>query len=171
MVSREAAPTPEGRQVSARMRILAEPAERSRPGMSTDRITAAALQIVDTEGSQALTMRRLGQALDRKLMTPYRYVPSKTRCWTASSHRSSPTSPSTPLPLTGGRNCATSPPPSGARARSPQRDTAAGHPAAYQPPRATAASHLAVPGTSSNLLIRVGFSPPAHCPGLSPWRH
>ena len=48
------------------MHIPAEPAERSRPGMSTDRITAAALQIVDTEGSQALTMRRLGQALDRK---------------------------------------------------------------------------------------------------------
>ena len=45
--------------------------------MSTDRITAAALQIVDTEGSQALTMRRLGQALDRKVMTLYRYVPSK----------------------------------------------------------------------------------------------
>jgi hypothetical protein len=45
--------------------------------MSTDRITAAALQIVDTEGSQALTMRRLGQALDRNLMTLYRYVPSK----------------------------------------------------------------------------------------------
>ena len=48
------------------MHIPAEPAERSRPSMSTDRITAAALQIVDTEGSQALTMRRLGQALDRK---------------------------------------------------------------------------------------------------------
>jgi AcrR family transcriptional regulator len=32
---------------------------------------------VDTEGSQALTMRRLGQALDRKVMTLYRYVPSK----------------------------------------------------------------------------------------------
>ena len=45
--------------------------------MSTDRITTAALQIVDTEGSQALTMRRLGQALDRKVMTLYRYVPSK----------------------------------------------------------------------------------------------
>jgi AcrR family transcriptional regulator len=59
------------------MHIPAEPAERSRPGMSTDRITAAALQIVDTEGSQALTMRRLGQALDRKVMTLYRYVPSK----------------------------------------------------------------------------------------------
>ena len=59
------------------MRIPAVPAERSRPGMSTGRITAAALQIVDTEGSQALTMRRLGQALDRKVMTLYRYVPSK----------------------------------------------------------------------------------------------
>jgi AcrR family transcriptional regulator len=59
------------------MHIPAEPAERSRPGMSTGRITAAALQIVDTEGSQALTMRRLGQALDRKVMTLYRYVPSK----------------------------------------------------------------------------------------------
>jgi hypothetical protein len=49
MVNREAAPTPKGQQVSARMHIPAEPAERSRPGMSTDRITAAALQIVDTE--------------------------------------------------------------------------------------------------------------------------
>jgi hypothetical protein len=48
------------------MHIPAEPAERSRPSMSTDGITAAALQIVDTEGPQTLTMRRLGQALDRK---------------------------------------------------------------------------------------------------------
>ena len=63
--------------MSARRHIPADPAERSRPGMSTDRITAAALQIVDTEGSQALTMRRLGQALDRKVMTLYRYVPSQ----------------------------------------------------------------------------------------------
>ena len=58
-----------GRQVSDCMHIPAVPAERSRPGMSTGRITTAALQIVDTEGSQALTMRRLGQALDRKVMT------------------------------------------------------------------------------------------------------
>ena len=80
MVSREAAPPPEGQQVSDRMHIPAEPAEHSRPGMSTGRIMAAALQIVDTEGFQALTMRRLGQALDRKVMTLYRYVPAKTRC-------------------------------------------------------------------------------------------
>jgi AcrR family transcriptional regulator len=62
------------------MNIPAEPAGRSRPsqpGLSPDRIMAAALQIVDTEGSHALTMRRLGQALDRNVMTLYRYVPSK----------------------------------------------------------------------------------------------
>ena len=87
--------------MSARIHVPAGPAERSRPGMSTVRITAAALHIVDTEGSQALAMRRLGQALGRKVMTLYRYVPAKSRCWTASSHGPSPTSPSTPLPLTG----------------------------------------------------------------------
>ena len=53
MVNRGAAPTPEGQRVRARMHIPAEPAERSRPGMSTGRITAAALQIVHTEGSAA----------------------------------------------------------------------------------------------------------------------
>jgi AcrR family transcriptional regulator len=64
------------------MHIPAEPAAGSRPArstdrMSADRIMAAALQIVDTEGAHALTMRRLGQAFDRKVMTLYRYVPSK----------------------------------------------------------------------------------------------
>ena len=104
------------------MHIPAEPAERSRPSMSTGRIMAAALQIVDTEGSQALTMRRLGQALGRKVMTLYRYVPSKDARPAGVVARSSPTSPSTPLPLTGGRNCATSPPPSGAsRSLTPTR--------------------------------------------------
>jgi hypothetical protein len=51
MVSFETPRTPEGQQVTARMRTPAEPAERSRPAtstdrMSTDRIMAAALQIV-----------------------------------------------------------------------------------------------------------------------------
>jgi AcrR family transcriptional regulator len=59
------------------MHIPAEPGAGGRPGMSTDRIMTAALHIVDTEGSHALTMRRLGQALDRKVMALYRYVPSK----------------------------------------------------------------------------------------------
>jgi hypothetical protein len=77
MVNREAAAPPERRQVSARMPIPAIPAERSRPGTSTGRITAAALQIVDTEGSQPPAMRRLGHALDRKVMTLYRYVPGE----------------------------------------------------------------------------------------------
>ena len=42
------------------MHIPVVSAERSRLGMSTGRITAAAVQIVDTEGSRVLTMRRLG---------------------------------------------------------------------------------------------------------------
>jgi hypothetical protein len=45
--------------VSSRMHIPAESAGRSRPSVSTDRITAAALKIVGTKGSRALTMRRL----------------------------------------------------------------------------------------------------------------
>ena len=43
------------------MHILAAPAGRGRPGMSTDRILAAALQIVDAEGSQALGARGQGR--------------------------------------------------------------------------------------------------------------
>jgi hypothetical protein len=38
------------------MHIPGEPAERSRPSMSTDRITAAALQIVDTEAVLAVRL-------------------------------------------------------------------------------------------------------------------
>ena len=117
--------------------------------MSTDRITAAALQIVDTEGSQALTMRRLGQALGRKVMTLYRYVPSKDALLDGASHGSPPTSPSTPLPLTGGRNCATSPPPSGASRPLTQRDTSAGYPATHQPSRATARTRRSSPRRAS----------------------
>src|SRR3954471_16020243 len=112
--------------------------------MSTDRITAAALQIVDTEGSQALTMRRLGQALDRNLMTLYRYVPSKDALLDGVVARVL-----TDLAINRAaadwrqelRGLATFF--RGLAPRSPQRGTAAGHPATHQPPRATATSYLA----------------------------
>jgi AcrR family transcriptional regulator len=135
------------------MHIPVVPAERSRPGMSTGRITAAALQIVDTEGSQALTMRRLGQALDRKVMTLYRYVPSKDALLDGV----------VALVLT---DLAINP--AAADWRQELRDLAAsfrdlalaaGHPATHQPPRATATSHRAAPGNFLELLIRAGFSP------------
>ena len=49
----------------------------ARPPLSTEQVLTTALQILDTEGLQALTMRRLGQALDRKPMTLYRYAADK----------------------------------------------------------------------------------------------
>jgi AcrR family transcriptional regulator len=49
----------------------------SRPRLTRERITDAALRIIDTEGREALSMRRLGQALDCEAMTLYRYVRNK----------------------------------------------------------------------------------------------
>jgi AcrR family transcriptional regulator len=78
MASRQVTHVPPGGQPGELPHARPRRAGRAQPpGVSTGRITAAALQIVDTEGSQALRMRRLGQVLDRKVMTLYRYVPGK----------------------------------------------------------------------------------------------
>ncbi|WP_374969575.1 TetR/AcrR family transcriptional regulator [Terrabacter sp. BE26] len=45
-----------------------------RPALSRERIVAAAIRLIDTEGVPALTMRRLGAALDVEAMSLYRYV-------------------------------------------------------------------------------------------------
>ncbi len=45
-----------------------------RPGLSRDRIIAAAIAFVDQRGLNALTMRRLGQELGVEAMSLYRYV-------------------------------------------------------------------------------------------------
>jgi len=45
--------------------------------MSRDRVLAAALEIIDREGVEALSMRRLGSALGRDPMTLYRYAANK----------------------------------------------------------------------------------------------
>ncbi len=50
----------------------------ARGGLSTERVLAAALHIVDTEGLPALSMRRLARALNREAMTLYRYAANKT---------------------------------------------------------------------------------------------
>ena len=42
-----------------------------------ERVLAAAVELVDAEGLDALTMRRLGQRLDRDPMALYRYAPNK----------------------------------------------------------------------------------------------
>jgi len=49
---------------------------RSRP-LTRDEVIGAALQIVDDQGLEALSMRRLGSALGVEAMALYRHVPNK----------------------------------------------------------------------------------------------
>ncbi len=58
-------------------RVPADAGAVTRTGLSLDRVLAAALLIVDAEGLQALSMRRLAHSLDREVMALYRYAPSK----------------------------------------------------------------------------------------------
>ena len=50
---------------------------RRRPALTRERVLATALRIIDADGVEALSMRRLGKALDRDPMRLYRYAPSK----------------------------------------------------------------------------------------------
>ncbi|WP_329093642.1 TetR/AcrR family transcriptional regulator [Streptosporangium sp. NBC_01469] len=54
----------------------AEPRE-PRDGLSTGRIVRTAIRIADTEGLDALSMRRVAAELDAGTMSLYRYVPGK----------------------------------------------------------------------------------------------
>ncbi|WP_229397735.1 TetR/AcrR family transcriptional regulator [Micromonospora okii] len=55
-----------------------EPTSRSAgPGLSVDRIVRAAVEIADAEGIDALTMRRVSEALGVGTMSVYTYVPGK----------------------------------------------------------------------------------------------
>jgi TetR/AcrR family transcriptional regulator, tetracycline repressor protein len=47
---------------------------RDGAGLSRGRIVSAAIQLIDTDGLAALTMRRLGAVLDVEAMSLYRYV-------------------------------------------------------------------------------------------------
>ncbi|GAB95363.1 AcrR family transcriptional regulator [Kineosphaera limosa] len=50
---------------------------RERPVLSRERIVAAALAMVDEQGVEALSMRKLGQRLGVDPMAVYHYVPNK----------------------------------------------------------------------------------------------
>ena len=60
---------------------LAPSAERSKPTrrgtLSRKQVLAAAVRIVDAEGLEGLTMRRLGQELGRDPMSLYRLIPNR----------------------------------------------------------------------------------------------
>ena len=94
-------------------------------------------------------MRRLGQALDRKVMTLYRYVPSKDALPDGVVARAltdlaiNPAAADWRQEL---RDLATS---FRASCSLTQRGTAAGHPATYQPSRATARTRRSSPRRAS----------------------
>jgi AcrR family transcriptional regulator len=48
-----------------------------RAGLTREKVLDAALELVDAEGVEALSMRRLGAALGVEAMTLYHYVPNK----------------------------------------------------------------------------------------------
>jgi AcrR family transcriptional regulator len=52
-------------------------AGRPRPPLTREQVLAAALRLVDAEGLDALTRRRLGRELGRDAMTLYRYAPDQ----------------------------------------------------------------------------------------------
>ncbi|MFC9553580.1 TetR/AcrR family transcriptional regulator [Rhodococcus sp. NPDC056960] len=54
-----------------------ETGSTGRTRLTTERVLITALDIVDAEGVEALSMRRLAQALDREAMTLYRYARNK----------------------------------------------------------------------------------------------
>ncbi|MGB3439611.1 MAG: TetR/AcrR family transcriptional regulator [Actinophytocola sp.] len=54
------------------------PSRGRKPGMTVPRIVAAAIEIADTDGLGALSMRRVADALDVGTMSLYRYLPGKT---------------------------------------------------------------------------------------------
>jgi AcrR family transcriptional regulator len=53
------------------------PPTRRRPPLTREQVLTAALKIIDEDGVEALTMRRLGQALDRNPMGIYRHAADK----------------------------------------------------------------------------------------------
>jgi AcrR family transcriptional regulator len=50
---------------------------RGRPALDRDQVLTAALRLIDAEGLDALSMRRLGQELGRDRMALYRYTPNR----------------------------------------------------------------------------------------------
>ncbi len=59
------------------MSPAANPAQGTKKRLSREIVLAAALELVDAEGLEALTMRRLGQELGRDPMGLYRYAESR----------------------------------------------------------------------------------------------
>jgi AcrR family transcriptional regulator len=68
--------SPEGRGGAASV-IPAAPAGSGRGGLDRRRVLGAAIEFIDEQGLEALTMRRLGAHLGVEAMALYRYVPGR----------------------------------------------------------------------------------------------
>ena len=68
--------SPEGRGGAASV-IPAAPPGSGRSGLDRRRVLGAAIEFIDSEGLNALTMRRLGAHLGVEAMALYRYVPGR----------------------------------------------------------------------------------------------
>ncbi|OKJ05647.1 TetR/AcrR family transcriptional regulator C-terminal domain-containing protein [Kitasatospora sp. CB01950] len=66
---------PPSRPAAGERQIPRRPAAEG--GLTTDRIVAAAVEIADAEGLEALSMRRVAAELDAATMSLYRHVPDK----------------------------------------------------------------------------------------------
>lgn len=53
------------------------PARGPKPGLTVERIVAAAIELADAEGLEAVSMRRVAERLGGGAMSLYRYVPGK----------------------------------------------------------------------------------------------
>ncbi|MDT0319807.1 TetR/AcrR family transcriptional regulator [Streptomyces millisiae] len=56
-----------------------KPQRSARPGLSAERIVAAAIELADAEGLDALSMQRVANMLDFTTMSIYRYFPGKSQ--------------------------------------------------------------------------------------------
>ncbi|MEU6858185.1 TetR/AcrR family transcriptional regulator C-terminal domain-containing protein [Glycomyces sp. NPDC046736] len=69
--------TPKPNLLELLWRAAPENARGPRKGLTVDEVVAAAIELADAEGLEALTVRRLAQSLGKAPMTLYTYVPGK----------------------------------------------------------------------------------------------
>lgn len=70
--------TPKPNLLELLWRTGPEASRGPRKGLTVDAVVAAAVELADREGLEALTVRRLAQELGKAPMTLYTYVPGKT---------------------------------------------------------------------------------------------
>ena len=142
-----------------------------RTALTREQILTAAVAIIDAEGVEALTMRRLGQALGRDPMAIYRHAADKDALLDgAVEHVAAElVTPREPDRRNGGRELGSGPAPHRAhvppgRPGPPPRGAAAADPATVRPARPATAGHAPTPrGADSSCSAPPGSTNTARC--------